>query len=127
MVDSTEMPRKHIGQAKSKPLTDALLYIGNREPGPKGKLGMPRKPTAFQVAARAMIQEAIKGNVAAFNTVADRVEGKIALPIMGGPEDAPPIKTQDITIQEAARRLAFIFLRAEKLQQQEAAAKKSKA
>lgn len=101
------------GNGLYKPITDALIYIGS-QPFPSGnkKIGLPKKPTVWQAGARAILHEMVKGNVAAANTVLDRVEGKLAQPIIGGAADQPPVSVQsrDITLKELARRIGFLLL-----------------
>lgn len=100
------------GKPKQKLFNDCLRNM-ILQPMPTDKMGLPKKPTALQRVCAKMITEAARGNSAAWNTIMDRIDGKVSQPIQGGDWDAPPIQTQDLSIKEVARRLGSLLLSAQ--------------
>lgn len=111
------------GRPKEKPMKDALLYMLQQPVSIKKKkdgeiivsLGWPRKPTANQMLAHALIRAGFKENIEAIKEAFNRVDGKIAQPIMGSddPDDAP-IQIEDMSTKELARRIGFLLLEGSK-------------
>jgi hypothetical protein len=110
------------GRPKEKPIADALRYIGAQPYLSEKKIGLPKKPTVYQVAAARMWKEAINGDVSAFKEIADRTEGKVAQAIASAAEDAPSPK-QDMNLREVARRIGYILLTAQHEQERKREAK----
>ena len=96
------MAGKQPGQRKDKQVRDALLLAVNRihDGDPSGR----RKLT---VAAEKVVEAAVGGDLAAFQEIANRLDGRPAQIIEGG-ED--PIKFEDVTVARAklAAKLAAL-------------------
>lgn len=73
---------------------------------PKGK-----NMSAMEMMCLAQVNNAIRGDIVAFNTIYDRIEGKVSQPVRGDDDpEAPPVRTQDETIKELARSTAFLLM-----------------
>ena len=68
-----------LGRPKRRPFTEAIERL------------LQNNPAALDVAAAAMMAKAHNGDVAAFNALCDRVQGKVPQPV-GGTDDLPPIQ-----------------------------------
>ena len=68
-----------LGRPKKRPFTEAIERL------------LQNNPAALDVAAAAMMAKAHTGDVAAFNALCDRVQGKVPQPL-GGTDDLPPIQ-----------------------------------
>lgn len=105
-----------------KPYSDALRYIGAQPylPGKVAQVRLPRKATNLQKMAAVLFERGFAGDVVAIKEIGDRTEGKVAQAIIGGDEDAPPIKTRETSMRELARVIGSILVQGAK-EAQEAA------
>ena len=78
------------GRPKKKPLTDAYAAILDKTVPPDMaiKLKLPESATYAEVIAMALAVAAVNGEVKAAAELADRVEGKVTLPL-SGPDGGP--------------------------------------
>lgn len=94
-------------QNKDKPFRDALRME-------LAAIGEDHK--ALRIIARNLIDLASRGDkeaLAAIKELADRLDGKVPQAI-GGDDDLPPIKTEEVSDLELAKRLAFLLTAAGK-------------
>jgi len=65
------------GRARTKIITDIIRKIANEEVEAKGPDGNVRNIKRLRQSTEALFEEAAKGNVAAYNAIAERLEGKV--------------------------------------------------
>lgn len=98
------------GRPKQKPLTDALRTMIFQPLTPKGNLGRPKKMTAAQGIAWRMITDALAGDTPTAAIIFNRLDGPVSANDHGDNSDIPPPQSREITLKEAARRIAFLLL-----------------
>jgi hypothetical protein len=100
------------GRPKKKPLTSALLKLveGKVPKHATGILVPLRGKRWADVMAAGLAQSAADGDASAFREAADRLEGKVAMPITGG-DGEPLIPVRDSLTEEALRILEKIQAR----------------
>lgn len=92
------------GQQRDKPFLAALrLEVAEASDDPK----------RLRKIAKALLAEAEGGDISAIKEVADRLDGKVPQAI-GGSDELPPIETNNLSDEAAARAMAHIFLAADK-------------
>ncbi len=96
---------------KGTEVTKALAYL-MLQPYVSDRIGYPAKPTNAQKFAAKMLTRAFQGDMEASKIVWDRYEGKVAQPISGD-ENGPPVRVEDITLKEVARRISSLLYEAE--------------
>jgi hypothetical protein len=86
------------GKTKAKAF-ESMLRIAINEAG--------KEPgtTRLRDVATALVDEAIEGNVAAINAIADRLDGKVPQAVMGD-EDGPPVRTLSEVVHKIVRARA---------------------
>lgn len=109
------------GKPKTKVLDDALRYILSQplpKVGKSGKynqIGLPKRPTVAQGAARSIAQSLIEGDAANFFKTYDRLHGVVVKADDEGSmnEPPPPVKSEDVTLKELARVIGSILIQAQ--------------
>lgn len=90
-------PQGNTNGAKQKRLlTDAL------------KRELVQNPNDVLAIAKKLIDSAKEGEAWAMSLVYDRVDGKVPQPIVGD-DESDPIRVEEISLNEVARRLAFLL------------------
>lgn len=110
------------GKPKQKALDDAFRYILS-QPLPKTKkdgsytrIGLPKKPTCAQGAARNVIQSMLDGDTNMTIKLYDRLDGVVPRAGDEGTsahEPPPPVKSEDVTLKELARVIGSILIQAQ--------------
>ena len=97
------------GSRKRKLVRDALIKLWHDPVGPKGFMGHPKKQTGGQRMMMILFNAGLRSDIAAINSVMDRVDGKVPLPV-GGDIDLPSIQTEDVSMKELARIAAYLLI-----------------
>lgn len=94
-------PARHTSE-----FTEALRYFLNKQCGPKGLVGRPKKCTNAQSIVIGIMRKAAAGDLAAAKFLWERIEGAF-----GAMRDADILRdSPEISLKEAARRVGYLLL-----------------